>query len=511
MTIATNEPKVSVVVPAYNPGPHIEKLISSLLRQSLPAEEFEVVIVDDGSTDETPARLDALAADQPNVRVLHIENSGWPSRPRNLGIEEARGEYVFFADDDDWFGDEALERMYACAKEHDADIVVGKMIGHGRGVPRELFRKNRFGVTLADAPLVDSMTCHKLFRRSMLLAHDLRFPEGKRRLEDHVMVIRAFFVARRTCVLSDYPCYHHIRRADAGNVTATRLDPAGYYTNLREALDVVDEYTKPGPLRDRLHRRWLRNEMISRLSGKALLQAPEDWAEQVAYEVRDIIRERFAPGVAAGLPPRQRAVAFLAEQGRLGDLRTLAEWETGVRATATLDRRDQDGTVLHVAVSGYLRSGDDLVTFVDDGGRDVLSLPVPEIDPDRVEATAEVSRAKMDLIAWRKETNEEIFLPVQSRTERVPHPDGPPGAFRLIHHSTADIDFSTLNGGRTEGTWVLKARINNCGWTLDAKLPKPARVPADGAPPALPAQAPPAQPLPLHVRLQRRLRRLISR
>src|SRR5689334_10457525 len=99
MTIATNVPKVSVVVPAYNPGPHIEKLVSSLLRQSLPAEEFEVVIVDDGSTDETPARLDELAAAHPHFQVLHIENSGWPSRPRNLGIERARGEYVFFADD----------------------------------------------------------------------------------------------------------------------------------------------------------------------------------------------------------------------------------------------------------------------------------------------------------------------------------------------------------------------------------------------------------------------------
>lgn len=145
-------PKVSVVVPAYNCGPHIEKLAASLLRQSLPADEFEAIFVDDGSTDDTAKRLDRLAAEHPHITVLHIENSGWPSRPRNLGVDHARGEYVFFADDDDWFADEALERLYACAKANDADIVVGKMAGYGRPVPRELFRKNRFDATLDNSP-----------------------------------------------------------------------------------------------------------------------------------------------------------------------------------------------------------------------------------------------------------------------------------------------------------------------------------------------------------------------
>ena len=79
--------KVSVIVPVYNPGSHIDDCISSLLGQSLPPEEYEIIFVDDGSTDETPARLDALAEEHPHVHVRHIENSGWPGRPRNLGID----------------------------------------------------------------------------------------------------------------------------------------------------------------------------------------------------------------------------------------------------------------------------------------------------------------------------------------------------------------------------------------------------------------------------------------
>lgn len=125
--------KVSVVVPVYNPGAHIEECVASLLRQSLPPDEYEVIFVDDGSTDGTGERLDELAAADPRVRVFHQENSGWSGRPRNVGIAAARGTYVMFVDNDDHLGDEALERMHAYGTAQDADVVVGKMAGRGRG------------------------------------------------------------------------------------------------------------------------------------------------------------------------------------------------------------------------------------------------------------------------------------------------------------------------------------------------------------------------------------------
>src|SRR4051794_41937909 len=129
-------PKVSVIVPVFEPGPLIEPLIASLLVQTMPAGEREVIFVDDGSTDGTGERLDRLAVEHPGVRALHIPNSGWPGRPRNVGLDAARGEFVFFADHDDWLEPDALERLYAVATEHDADIVIGKVVGHGgRGGP----------------------------------------------------------------------------------------------------------------------------------------------------------------------------------------------------------------------------------------------------------------------------------------------------------------------------------------------------------------------------------------
>src|SRR5919197_888354 len=179
--------KVSVVIPVYNPGEYIEDCIASLLRQSLPDDEYE-----------------------------------------------------------------AIERMYNYGVANGADVIVGKMAGKGRPVPRELFRKNRPHANIENAPLIDSLTPHKMFRKAFLDKHNLRYMEGRRRLEDHVFVTEAYLRAENVSVLSDYLCYYHVKREDASNAGFQRFDPVGYFTNLREALDVVERYTEPGPLRDRL-------------------------------------------------------------------------------------------------------------------------------------------------------------------------------------------------------------------------------------------------------------------
>ena len=74
----------------------------------MPAGDLELIFVDDGSTDGTAERLDALAAEHGHVRAAHIPNSGWPGRPRNIGIDMARGEFVYFADHDDWLEPDAV-------------------------------------------------------------------------------------------------------------------------------------------------------------------------------------------------------------------------------------------------------------------------------------------------------------------------------------------------------------------------------------------------------------------
>ena len=267
------------------------------------------------------------------MRVEHIPNSGWPGRPRNVGIGLARGEYVYFVDNDDYLGTEALERMHAMAVRDDADIVIGKVVGHGKSVPRNLFRRNRTGVDLQWEALVWLLTPHKLFRRSFLDAHDLRFPEGRRRLEDHVFVMRAYFLAPRISVLADYPCYHWVLRDRDTNASWGHLDPQSYFAFLREVLDIVDANTEPGAFRDRLYARWYRGKMLNRVEK---VHANPDLAHRRAlYEaMHELAVERFPAGVDAFLPFNLQQRSRLLRAGDYEGLAALADVETALRAQA---------------------------------------------------------------------------------------------------------------------------------------------------------------------------------
>src|SRR3954447_17924111 len=166
--------KVSAIVPVYNPGSNIDDCIRSLLEQSLPSDQYEVIFVDDGSTDDTPERLDKLAAEHDNVRVEHIPNSGWPGRPRNVGIDMARGEYIYFIDNDDWIGREALGRLYEAAKSSGDEIITGRVVGHGKFIPRGLFKAPAEHLTIDDPRLLSLLTPHKLFKKSLLEENGIR-------------------------------------------------------------------------------------------------------------------------------------------------------------------------------------------------------------------------------------------------------------------------------------------------------------------------------------------------
>jgi len=112
--------KVSVVVPVYNVENYIEKCIESILVQSF--KEFELIIVDDGSTDGSGKLAEKYAYDA-RVKVLHKENGGL-SDARNHGILEAHGDYICFVDSDDWVEADYIEHMYDLAIEHNADVVI---------------------------------------------------------------------------------------------------------------------------------------------------------------------------------------------------------------------------------------------------------------------------------------------------------------------------------------------------------------------------------------------------
>lgn len=117
-------PTISVIVPVYNTEKYLDECIQSVLSQSF--INFELLLIDDGSTDNSGAICDAYASQDERVRVFHKENSG-VSSARNVGLDEAKGEYVIFLDADDyWYRDDCLEVLLRIAVQTKVDVVRGE-------------------------------------------------------------------------------------------------------------------------------------------------------------------------------------------------------------------------------------------------------------------------------------------------------------------------------------------------------------------------------------------------
>jgi glycosyltransferase involved in cell wall biosynthesis len=469
---APARPKVSVVVPVYNPGALIDDCIRSLLDQSLPAGEYEVIFVDDGSTDATPARLDALAERHEHVRVRHIPNSGWPGRPRNLGIEMARGEFVLFVDNDDWIEREALERMHAMAVRDGADMVIGKVIGHGKPVPPTLFAENRTGVGLDWPPLVWLLTPHRLFRKSLIDEHGLRFPEGPRRLEDHVFVLNALFRTRRVSVLADHPCYHWMLRDRETNASANEFDPAVYYANLREVLDIVDEHTEPGQLRDRLYVRWYRGKVLSRVGGYLFWNRTPQARRKRFEEIRSLTAERFRPELDAQLPFNLRLRSRLVRSGTVEQLEQVAELENKLAPRVKVAGCRLDGDVAQLRLEATVRDPGRLLTFTPDGPRwhpPKALNGLPELD-----ATGAFEANDAQVLLRQAEGDEEFLVPTTVKTRLVPDRSG---QVRLALDVDLRIDTSSAATGRAlkPGRYVLRSVTHIAGFRFVAPVTRGAR------------------------------------
>ena len=132
--------KLSLVVPVYNVAAFLPAFLESLAAQTLPASEFEIVAVDDGSTDASPAVLAQHAARMPNLRVLRQENGGL-SAARNTALREARGDWISFADSDDIVAPGTYARWLARAEEGALDMLLGNGVYHheGREPDRPIF------------------------------------------------------------------------------------------------------------------------------------------------------------------------------------------------------------------------------------------------------------------------------------------------------------------------------------------------------------------------------------
>lgn len=116
-------PKISIIIPAYNEGEYIKECLDSILNQTF--TDYEVIVVDDCSTDNTYSIIQSYIPKFNNKLTLlkTDKNSGWPAQPRNMGLPLAKGDYIYFLDGDGYIANNALEILFNTAKEYNADVV----------------------------------------------------------------------------------------------------------------------------------------------------------------------------------------------------------------------------------------------------------------------------------------------------------------------------------------------------------------------------------------------------
>ena len=199
--------KVSVIMPIYNDA-YLKPALDSVLAQTM--REIEVICVDDGSTDNSLQILKEYQQNDDRIRIVTETNAG-PALARNNGIRRARGEYVAFFDDDDFYEPEFLQTLYSAAVEHDLDITISgydvynsRNSAFQKAIPSEheyLFEEgkptsknehpdNIFSITNGSA-------WNKLFKKKFLLEKSLVFLPDVKMYEDVYFVVTALSLAQR--------------------------------------------------------------------------------------------------------------------------------------------------------------------------------------------------------------------------------------------------------------------------------------------------------------------------
>ena len=269
-----------MVIPVHNSFSYLDDTLASVHHQTLERERVEVIAVDDGSTDGSRRAAGRVGRPLAAAQVITQAASGCAGKPRNVGIEHASGEYLFFLDSDDCLGPEALERLLSYAREHDSDIVLAKLVGVGRFVPTWMFGEDRPRADLRSG-IYYTLMPFKLVRRSLVLEHDIRFPEHIRISEDQYFVASCYLAARVISILGSYPAYYLVRREDGSNASSGGLSYADMARQADETVGLIREKTTPGPDQAQMVARHVRYELLRRIQSTVVRATPDERAELI--------------------------------------------------------------------------------------------------------------------------------------------------------------------------------------------------------------------------------------
>lgn len=224
-------PIVSVIVPIYNMEKLMRKCLDSILAQTF--KDYECLLIDDGSTDGSPAICDEYAAKDSRFLAFHKANGGL-SDARNYGLAHAQGEYTIFFDPDDWVEADCLADMYAKAKETDADMVMCDL--YYNDPYRQSYCKQE-PISLKAVELlkdivearIEGFTVNKLIRKSLYIHYELSYPLGMYGCEDQYLMCD--LLKHNIKIVYLPKAYYHYMHYGL-NTLSRRYDDQTFYNNI---------------------------------------------------------------------------------------------------------------------------------------------------------------------------------------------------------------------------------------------------------------------------------------
>lgn len=326
---------VSVVVPIYNVENYISMCVESLLSQTL--VQLEIILVDDGSLDNSGKIADAYSKQDSRIKVVHQENAGL-GPARNTGLKYATGEYIGFLDSDDWVGQKMYEKLYFAAKQTNADIIVG---GHcettnGRIIETKAHplanncfgeyndisavRKNLFGHALLDKqkrPFPVSV-CTSIYRRAFIQDNELSFMNIMS--EDTIFNLCAYDVAK-TITFTDGTDYYYRKDGQVSISQSYSAKKGANYIGFLKKLAQLAADVEGNECAFRVSRTTIEYyRSFASVVERSKLPFEEKKSQIAQFAEDEFIRECWEIYPQEYLPIQQRIFHVLAEKGYYGSV-----------------------------------------------------------------------------------------------------------------------------------------------------------------------------------------------
>ena len=224
---------ISIIVPVYNTEQYIDQCITSILSQSF--SQFELLLIDDGSTDKSGIICNKYADTDNRVKVIHKDNGG-PSSAVNCGIRASLGKWIFFVDSDDWIDGDMLEKLYNAANTSNADIVfcggIREYEQYSINIKMHRLKEGHYDKQKIEAiiysklindgsysGIITESRCARLFKKHLITGNLHYYLEDIRNGEDWILSISAILDCNYIYAIEDYYPYHY--RVNTTSITQT--------------------------------------------------------------------------------------------------------------------------------------------------------------------------------------------------------------------------------------------------------------------------------------------------